>query len=279
MPKRGRPKDANPLSSARKDGAGSSSKADQTALSLWHRKSGAGNHLFIAYYGSQPMGVVADVDDNDNDTTESAESVSTVMNNRGNNSSCGMSRAAKRRRQKKTKSNSSSNDTNANDAIVNNRHNNNDEEATPRKNQNVVHAVDTLSSHPLLQAFQSTDKKYPHLTKFIHAMSRPLPLTLRFREHEQRSNDWSPDELKEIISAKYSKLIGPVPYNDSTENIYQSTPNSSLCKFNLGKLSPQLKELIVTASMNGTLARQELGSMLPVLCLRFVGAMKGGSKV
>jgi 16S rRNA C967 or C1407 C5-methylase (RsmB/RsmF family) len=70
----------------------------------------------------------------------------------------------------------------------------------------------------------------------------------------------------------------PVSF-DPKMSIYQSTPNSSLCKSNLGKVSPELKAVIVEGSMNGCLARQELGSMLPVICLRAVGAMTKGSKV
>lgn len=130
------------------------------------------------------------------------------------------------------------------------------------------------SSHPLVQAFTSAKNKHPHLAKVVHALSRPLPLTLRFREHKQST----PAELKQLLSTEYSNFIAPVSY-DPTKAIYQSTPNSSLCKFNLSKLCPKLKELIVEGSMNGTLARQELGSMLPVLSLRSVDAIKGGSKV
>ncbi|KAL7532280.1 hypothetical protein ACHAXR_006523 [Thalassiosira sp. AJA248-18] len=270
MPKRGRSNDANPLSSARKD-AGSktganTNKAHQTALSLWHRKSGAGYHLFISYYGSQPMGVVA----NDADTSCNERFGSSIDGkvggasklNNNNNNSRGMSRAAKRRRQKKT-SNPGEYDS---QQQASNQHG--DVIEFPPRQQMVA------TSHPLLLAYKSTDNHHPHLTRFIHALSRPLPLTLRFREHEQSTSS----ELKQLLSTNHSEHIVPVTY-DPTTNIYQSAPNSSLCKSNLTKVSPKLKELIVAGSMDSTLARQELGSMLPVLCLRSVGAIKGGSKV
>mmetsp|Transcript_35913 Transcript_35913/g.61268 ORF Transcript_35913/g.61268 Transcript_35913/m.61268 type:complete len:545 (-) Transcript_35913:57-1691(-) len=279
MPKRGRSSDGtNPLSSARKDagtGSGSKSgsninKADRAAQSLWHRKSGAGYNLFIRYYGSQPMGVITEDSDfaskGGRDVTGGENSASGADKSK-NGSSTGMSRAAKKRRKKKFRAGNIESPQQEPNQRVHASFSFTDDVLTSRQKLD--------ASHPLIQAFTSTNNNnYPHLTTFLHALSRPLPLTLRFRENEQVNSK----ELKELLSAQHSDLISPVSY-DPTNNIYQATPNSSLCKSNLGKMSSKLKEKIVEGSMSGTLARQELGSMLPVLCLRSAGAMKNGSKV
>ena len=121
MPKRQRSNDtskvtndacANPLSDARKDAvrkSSSNNKADQNARSLWHRKSGAGYHLFLSYYGSQPRGVVVDEKaDFANNVGEIALSVAWkgIADGANCNSTVvkgGMSRAAKRRQKRKLK--------------------------------------------------------------------------------------------------------------------------------------------------------------------------------
>ncbi len=249
MPKRKKSGSNNPLSSARKDVGG-----------LWHRKSGAGYHLFLSYYGNQPSGVVTT---NDNSKSQQLKSAITTASSQsdGSKAAMGNSRAAKKRRRKKNGNNVAS--------IASN----NEIDSTITRSAASSQEVDT--SHPLIQAFNSeSNKKYAHLLNFIHALSRPLPLTLRIRKHESADSG----EITQVLSHKFSKFVTPVAY-DASKQIYQSTPGSNLCKFNLGHQSPELKAIVVDASMNGTLARQELGSMLPVLCLEAVGAMQKGSKV
>lgn len=289
MSKRSRSRDdKNPLSSARKDSgssavnrSSSTNKADQNASALWHRKSGAGYHLFLSYYGSQPLGVVvANVDDVDGNIIDSVvrkDGSSRSSNNKSNKGNivsggAGMSRAAKRRRQKQNKSSATSNNEEGKQC-----------EASSNSSCNGYDYSNTQKqfdeSHPLIQAFNSSlrsSSDNQHLTNFVYALSRPLPLTLRFRQHNVTSS--STAELKQQLATYYSEYIKPVSY-DPTNNIYQSTTNSSLCKSNLKKLSPKLKELIVNGSMDGTIARQELGSMLPVISLQCVGAIQRGSKV
>jgi len=277
MPKRSRnSEDINPLSSARSNSSGggggsntNSNSYDQHTSNLWHRKSGAGYKLFIDYYSAQPLGVVGV----DTDTTNNESTTSSI-------SGGGMSRAAlKRRRQKqKKKKKPSSDDGGQDDSKREDGVSNNTSTTTQKRHQQQVDA-----SHPLVQVFNSTTKdnnQHLHMTKFIHALSRPLPLTLRFRQHNIEDDEQKEQsvELKKELAANYSNLISPVLY-DPSNSIYQSTSNSNLSKSNLKKISPKLKELIVEGSMNGTLARQELGSMLPVLCLSACGAMKAGSKV
>eukprot|EP00986_Skeletonema_menzelii_P009663 scaffold4427_cov142-Skeletonema_menzelii.AAC.8 len=244
MPKR-KKSGNNPLSSARKDVGG-----------LWHRKSGAGYHLFLTYYGNQPVGVVTTDDDGNSQQNKSATTASCQSD--GNKAAMGNSRAAKKRRKKKNGSNVASVVAHEIDSTTT---------SAPSPP-----GVDT--SHPLMQAFNSESNKFAHLTNFVHALSRPLPLTLRIRKHESADSA----EITQMLSREFSNFVIPVAY-DPTKQIYQSTPRSNLCKFNLGHQSPELKAIVVDASMNGTLARQELGSMLPVLCLEKVGAITKGAKV
>ena len=298
MPKRGRRDggvhDKNPLSSARKggvDGRSNSSgvsssnisKADREARALWLRKSGAGFRLFLSYYGSQPLGVITSDDDLENSIKKCDDSSTSVDVRIA--SSRGMSRAAKKRRQKKS----------LGGQILNNRDNTLEDkhmvvtnigDSSSNMNSPTQQSMDAM--HPLIQAFATTKEQYPHLRRFVYALSRPLPLTLRLRDcrgrplcigNVDRNNRQSSEcDLQRRLHADFQTLIMPVSF-DPSMSIYQSTPNSSLCKSNLGKVSPELKTMIVEGSMNGCLARQELGSMLPVLCLRAIGAMSKGSKV
>ncbi|KAL7466371.1 hypothetical protein ACHAXS_006672 [Conticribra weissflogii] len=264
------------------------SKADQNAQSLWHRKSGAGFSLFLSYYGSQPEGVVSpilgndfSIDSENFDVTKSPDMAS--LTNKG------MSRAAKRRQKKRAKISSvvqGEESYQAKNATTTCNIGNNSTAESPEKDDpNKQQPVVLDSSHPLVQAYTSKlRKQHPHLEQLVHTLSKPLPLTFRIRQHDPSISKQLAISLSSLHNnAKpnektISQMISPVSY-DPTQSIYQSTPNSKLSKSNLSKISPQLKEFLITHSMNGTLARQELGSMLPVLCLSAVGAMVPGSKV
>mmetsp|Transcript_10588 Transcript_10588/g.22992 ORF Transcript_10588/g.22992 Transcript_10588/m.22992 type:complete len:499 (-) Transcript_10588:3-1499(-) len=233
-------RDDNPLSSARLSG-------DKCkASSLWFRKSGAGYHLFLSFFAEQPGAVCNEGDPqqvgNDGDVASVAR--------KGK----GMSRAAKRRRKHKDPCNVD---------VGRSAH---------EDGQGAPDMTELDQSHPLVQAFESKANEWTRLRGFVEALSRPLPLTIRLRDVDatERMN-----ELKQKLG-DFSQLIGPVQYDKS---IYQSRPGCSLCKSSLGKISPGLKEVIVSGSMDGLLARQELASMLPVLALSHVGALKAGAKV
>ena len=301
MPKRRRDggvHDNNPLSSARKggvDGRSNSSgvssnnisKADREARALWLRKIDAGFRLFLSYYGSQPLGVITSDDDLE-DSIKKCDDSSTASPNgvdvRIASSHRGMSRAAKKRRQKKSLGGPS---PSSHDNTLEDKHMGVTDIGDSSSNVKSQTQQSMDAMHPLIQAF-ATNGQYPHLRRFVHALSRPLPLTLRLRdcrsqspciENEDRNHRQSLEcDLQRRLHVDFQNLIMPVSF-DPTMSIYQSTPNSSLCKSNLGKVSPELKAMIVEGSMNGCLARQELGSMLPVICLRAVGAMTKGSKV
>lgn len=304
MPKRGRRDggvhDKNPLSSARKggvDGRSNSSgvssnnisKADREARNLWLRKSGAGFRLFLSYYGSQPLGVITsdhDLEDRIKKCDDSSTASQNGVDVRIASSHRGMSRASKKRRQKKRLGGGPS--PSSHDITLEGKHMvvRDIGDASFNMISQTQQSMDAM--HPLIQAFATTNGQYPHLSRFVHALSCPLPLTLRLRDCRNRPlciedkdrnhHQLSECDLQQRLHADFKSLIMPVSF-DSTMSIYQSTPNSSLCKSNLGKVSPELKTMIVESSMNGCLARQELGSMLPVICLHAVGAMIKGSKV
>lgn len=292
----------NPLSSARKKGSGGgssssngSSKADREARSLWHRKSGAGYRLFLSFYGSQPAGVVIAREGEDGDPVEGdgrkkddvavdANDVvgandATTSSNGVVRSGGGMSRAARRRRQKKGSGPPPSRGAPppALRAV--------EIAESSRKPRDDAHpSVYPSHHHPLLRAYAAdAGGRYPRLDRFVRALSRPLPLTLRFREcggggGQQSLPSSADDDAKRRLREDYRDLVSPAPF-DPSGSIYQSTPYSSLCRSNLAITSPELKQLIAGWSTSGILARQELGSMLPVLCLRAVGAMGAESRV
>eukprot|EP00979_Chaetoceros_neogracilis_P001166 scaffold202_cov213-Chaetoceros_neogracile.AAC.10 len=133
---------------------------------------------------------------------------------------------------------------------------------------------------PKLQAALVDKPECKHISGMLSSMSIALPLTLRIRHPSFLSQDLKSkakliiDELNE----KYSDLVCPVGYDASKNTIYQAAQGSGLSKFSLGKMSPELKALIVQATASGIIARQELGSMLPVIALAGIEQMQYGTK-
>jgi 16S rRNA C967 or C1407 C5-methylase (RsmB/RsmF family) len=137
--------------------------------------------------------------------------------------------------------------------------------------------------------YSQTDNKNNRLLKTLNApvnskfkdslrplcasLSKPLPLTFRIR------NDVSREEETRIgvaLEEKFGTLVAPVVLD---QRIYQARSSVDLSKSTLSKMSLPLKEFLVEHSLDGTLARQEFGSMLPVLALTRGGWMKAGSRV
>ncbi|VEU38588.1 unnamed protein product [Pseudo-nitzschia multistriata] len=133
----------------------------------------------------------------------------------------------------------------------------------------------------------------PGIRQFLTALSKPLPLTFRFRHYDSDGGD-APEPTNRILARRRSKiaglkriLMGPtlaeggvasVPF-DASSNIYQALPVLrgsrpwALDKASLGKVHPRLKEFLNAHTRDGTIARQELGSMLPVWLLQKLGAL------
>lgn len=240
------------------------SKAELKAKELWHRKSGAGFHLFVEYYGGQPEGVVY---------TKRDESVFPVVECNIIESVCeikpgrGMSRAALRRKKKRNASSSQG---------LGITHNDQSEETFKKP--------DPLNNHLSLK-FQEALRDKPncvHITSLLSSMSANLPLTFRIRHESLVTDDKMKSLSKDIVDqlkVKFSHLVRAVDYDTTGNTIYQATLGSQLTKYSLGSISLELKSLILHATSSGIMARQELGSMLPVIALIGVGKLQYGSKV
>jgi len=258
------------------------SKADIKARELWHRKSGAGFHLFAMYYAGQPNGVVVVDHRNSNySNNNNGKKLLPVV---------GQSRAAKKKRMKRLKLNSNnSNHNNTHHHLDSSTVNMNSTMTITNTTINSVKTDDDTSE--LLQILKH-HPEYESLRIFFSHLSRPLPITFRIRQitrnnssnnknndnntnnYKNTNNTKSIQELCSNITSSFSSIIHPI-----FPNIFQSTPQSQLSKSSLGKKQPQLKELLVSSSMNGLLARQELGSMLPVLALIGGNHIQYGSKI
>lgn len=272
------------------------SKAEIKAQGLWHRKSNAGYSLFISYYGEQPRGIcviskeesqpideeieVGVMNANEKDGFIPGEPIKKAVHAIG----AGQSRAAKRRKRKK------------NQFIINGE---TDDQKKDHSNSNHLSNITTSNiqfspfSSLLLQTFSKYPeytKKYYHILPFLVALSKPLPLTFRFRFSDKskdldEKNLQHQKEFQETLrdEASINSLISPVSY-DPNNFIYQAQPftnesthlSDTLAKVNLSEKSPLLKSLLMKYSLNGCIARQEIGSMLPVLAL--VGLNSFGSE-
>jgi 16S rRNA C967 or C1407 C5-methylase (RsmB/RsmF family) len=155
----------------------------------------------------------------------------------------GLSRASKRRKKKKN-----------NQPLVVERDSSLSPE--PQQAEQIVNSV-------LLSAAQPST----HLRPFLETMSKPLPLTFRIRLSASNADTFR-QSLKE-----YQHILSPLSFGN--DSIYQA----SISKSSLASEIPSLKTLLFDRSQDGTLARQELGSMLPVLALKHAGYLQRSSRV
>ena len=210
---------------------------------LWHRKSGSGYALFVEYYGCQPMGTVCGKEVVQNPGRAILES-----------GSQGMSRAAKKRRKKKGSEN-----VGEPSAVV--------------QNSKLMETTRQGKAEQLLEAFH-IQPQHKHLTAFVEALARPLPITFRLRANNVQAKMHSAKlcEVKEELE-KLLEFVKPVSWD---LNIYQS---KEIEKSKLGEKCPKLKQILLEASSTGLLARQELGSMLPVIGLELGQHLRQGQTI
>lgn len=124
------------------------------------------------------------------------------------------------------------------------------------------------SAVPLDEPFARACRHAPHLARFIKALSLPLPLTFRLRFNYHRTR-----QVKEVREAFETEdlihLIRPVAY-DPLRSIYQGT-SPAVCRNSLTKRGEhrdsRLRTVLMENTAGGLIARQELGSMLPVMAL------------
>jgi len=234
------------------------SKAEQKARELWHKKTGAGYALFVDYYAGQPLGVITSNCDALVHAKINITSKASKLTSLGQ----GQSRAAKKRRKRRSK-----NSPNIN--IGNNRDNNCHTHAI-MKSSSLENNVNELSSG--IREALKENLHCSHIMPYLTAISKPLPLTFRLRHITEKTN------LVEELSL-HRQHVQPVSYDTTYKLIYQALPKTNLTKSTLGQTSLALKSLLIASSTNGSVARQEIGSMLPVIALSGGNHMKYGSKV
>ena len=159
----------------------------------------------------------------------------------------------------------------------------------------------SLSSKQKPKPKQSNNKKKKLLFHdFLLSLSKPLPLTFRFRKTNNNQKKQLINELRERLddqTSDYRKAnVKPVLFD--SQHIYQAMPimpggrsatggpaadpneyEFAIDKNSLKNKCPTMKEFLMRYTKNGILARQELGSMLPVWILEKVGAFHPKSRM
>ena len=253
--------DAHPKKRKRSDNPLAFARRNNKVESLWHRKSGAGFRLFADFYASQPLGVCSDGSTFPNSLIEPWLSSSQPPNKPV---SSGQSRASKRRKKKNAKKKAETACESLPDIH------------TTTTDQIQGKSVLFCGNHKIDDRFLKVLRIYEgdnRVYSMLSAMSSPLPLTFRIR------NTVSVDQAHDIqkkISKEFDNLLSQTHLDSS---IYQAKESSGLSKTNLAKASPSLKEFLMKGSGNGTIARQEVASMLPVLALTRGGWLIENSRV
>ena len=246
MPRK-RKRSDNPLSTAR-------GKKDSEAL--WHRKSGAGFRLFVEFYARNLEAVCSPTGRHCPETHQRSN-----VSERAETGS-GMSRAAKRRKKKKGKKSQNEQPEGAFSLPTKSLP---DEDSLLDNNSVKLKLLSALKSHTL-----STDQE-DAFRLFLLAISKPLPITFRIRN----GLDSPTREALHRMITSFDSLVGESLFFD---NIFQAK-SSIVSKESVGKRAPDLKAFLVGQSSQGSIARQELGSMLPVLALSKGGWIQEGSKI
>lgn len=259
-----RKRNSNPLSQAR--------GKQNNHENVWFRRSNAGYSLFVQYYMNQPLGTISSAEGIRNDGTHTLKQGKTILPKSGG----GNSRAAKRRNKKKKGSTQNTNSEAVDETPV-----------LPTTTESSVSSPLSLLESAYSK-LEMTDQSPSHrnnfeFKSFLKAFSQPLPLSFRLRKLENVSERRKVDmEVAKEVLTELSDLVEAIQFGNTTlyrSKSRQSRPGEILCKENLSKISPDLKEFLVEYSQNGVLARQEIGSMLPVIALHDVGALQAGAKV
>jgi 16S rRNA C967 or C1407 C5-methylase (RsmB/RsmF family) len=301
-------KNDNPLSKARRVGGGrtaigrrskqsaATTAAETNAKEIWFRKTGGGMACFVAYYAQ----VLKEVDfgesviDSASLEIERGTCSTSTNNGIGTNakrsstaaSGLGLSRAAQRR--KRRKGGVEGNDSRpAEKDLAASTNDDDDVVAQSRAMTDKKAHVDLVTDHPLWKAVTVASVRQPSLlqssvvARFFAALTRPLPLTFRIRQtaHEKNITKLLQEvraynDLESTI-VKVEPLQGrPAEAAAMSNEEYQPLARLDVYQAACAKaaLPDAIKDLLVEASQNGCIARQELGSMLPVAALVQAGA-------
>eukprot|EP00980_Cylindrotheca_fusiformis_P001251 scaffold332_cov117-Cylindrotheca_fusiformis.AAC.11 len=275
-----RKRNSNPLSQAR----GKQKKHEN----VWFRRSNAGYALFVQYYMGQPDGTICSSRANDSfiggkggvdcqkDFSYRSSDADLVQKRQGK------SRAARRRNKKKQKQENGR----ISDGVITTAPAVETKVKTIFLNEEPLSLLESVYSKFAGTKSATATHETMGFVSFLQAMSRPLPLSFRFREYEKDSEDVTTafgKALERLRQHDFAELLEAVPFGNTT--IYRASPSRSLgsrdvlCKERLNQISPSLKDFLVEMSQSGILARQEIGSMLPVLALHDVGSLRVGTNV
>jgi len=269
----------NPLSQARLNSSNSTDERSKKFDTIWHKKSGLGYVTFYQYYMQQPSGIVVEKQEslNNSNNTITNEQIkqlfvqqTTVKKRQRNDDDndepatkekeVGMSRAAKKRRQKKKQQQKEGNKI----VIQQQQQKLEGEGKTTKKKEE-----------------DETEKKRNNnlFELFCETLSKPLSVTFRLRNVTNYCNSNANDntyykeqreELKLLLEEEeFQTVVKPIS-SSNNDGIYQCTMDKTTLNKktnNTNDIAFSLKELLLTSSESGLLARQEIGSMLPVLGL------------
>jgi hypothetical protein len=268
-----RKRNSNPLSHAR----GKQNKHEN----VWFKRSKAGYSLFVQYYMGQPVGTIYSAKGKSSLADKEgmgSQKDSTDTNSGSNvNSGQGMSRAAMRRNKKKHKGENGpaiSKDTSSTVAKS---------EVTVRTTLSNKDPPSLLESAYLAKLLDTGKAHHNNVEfkAFLQAMSRQLPLSFRIRQYEndpERDKTEFDKAMARLGEQDFLDLLEALPFGNAT--LYRARPTKEvLCKERLNAVSPALKQFLVKTSQSGVLARQGIGSMLPVMALYDVGGLHAGSTV
>lgn len=287
---------SNPLRTAR--GGGVSSGELQRAQDIWFRKSATGVSLFLHYYHGQPLGTVVAAF-KDVETGKRTSGIAVVndddryfggqqTNTSNSQPQVGMSRAARRKRKRKSKFTPSTDCSHSKRKEVPHTPQEKiiaQEESSPT----TLHVVQPGGSHdrgtnllgdsssPLWSAWKELQREKvstldrdltndTDMEAFAATMSRRLPVSIRIR---QTANKHAIRSFEDDMLAYFPQLTRQI---SGRNDILQAQSCSKV------ELSSEVRSRLVHYSESGVVARQELGSMLPVLALEHHIVRKGAKQ-
>ncbi|GKY90291.1 tRNA (cytosine-5-)-methyltransferase ncl1 [Mayamaea pseudoterrestris] len=256
----------NPLAAAR--------PKSKSLESIWHVKSGYGYQLFVDYYYHQAPGIVSEAkcqccvtfSRSDDGRAEADKAIKTTKPSAVSTFASstapgkGLSRASMRRKKRKGEA--------IDQVEVENKATAADVENDEQTNVASEASTSRTINARLLQYYQTaaTSNCTCGFAAFIRTLTRPLPVTFRVRTHQLPTvRNQLLKQLQQSANTNANVSLTLPTTMSTSKLILFSVPDASLLK------KPQyapLAELLQQGTTNGTLARQETGSLLPVLAVR-----------
>jgi 16S rRNA C967 or C1407 C5-methylase (RsmB/RsmF family) len=275
----------NPLSDARRGRSKRTRQAtkDDAAQDIWFRKSQLGYRCFVEYYATQTdawkWNDSTDLSAKDLPSSQNFPNSINIppasMSHKISNVALGLSRAAKRRKKKK----GIAVHLNTDDGGV----------IAPMAADSIQLTKEvTDMKHFLLLAWGAYAEYRPShhssraaLAMLFEALSRPLPLTFRIRSTADASSTESfHEEIRSYNKREKTVSVRSMHSSDGAKRMQQQVFVLEYFQANCSKQTltdVMFKENLLRNSQNGTVARQELGSMLPVAALWALGCFENSA--